>query len=497
MKIFSKAALFSLSVLFILSGCKDEPVPDSLSVAPDALTEIVAEGQTQEITVKSTVKWTVSGTTDWVKVTPSTGNAGEAKVSINVLPNEKGDKRNATLEFRGGNLSQKVTIEQVGAVIFKVSHESFTFDFNGGDETIEITATSAWTATSSQEWCKLNKTAGTSSEVVSVIVDENGSEARTAVVTFKMGEIEKTLNISQGAESMESILAKERKILEEFYRAAGGDSWTEKNGWMQAEVPLGDWFGVKVYDDGRVKELVLSFNNLKGKITPDICKLKKLKKLEIKGADFKDSSIPENIGDLTELTDLTLKFCSLSGSIPKSIKKLNKLEGVDFASNFLSGNLPEELGEATNLKRLEISRNNFSGSVPDSWKNLTNLELVFFNFNKNITGTIDVFFNLTKLKVLNLFDCGFTGEISTDVKKLTAVETLNLGRNNLTGKLPKEAVSSPAMSYFDFAMNKLNGEIPKEILEFPKMDWTSKWDWNRVCPQQEGYGFSNCPPKPY
>ena len=100
MKVFSKVALLSLSVLFILSGCKDDPIPDSLTVNPNALADVVADGQTQEITVKSTVKWTVSGAPEWIKVNPSTGDAGETKVSINVLPNEKGEKRDATLEFR-------------------------------------------------------------------------------------------------------------------------------------------------------------------------------------------------------------------------------------------------------------------------------------------------------------------------------------------------------------------------------------------------------------
>ncbi len=496
MKVFSKVALLSLSVLFILSGCKDDPIPDSLTVAPNALSAIEAEGQTQEITVKSTVKWSVSGAPEWVKVTPSTGDAGETKVSINVLPNEKGEKRDATLDFSAGSLSQKITIEQVGAVIFKVSAESFNFDFNGGDETIEITATSAWTATSSQEWCKLDKTTGTASDVVGVKVEENGAEARTAIVTFKMGEIEKTLNITQGAESIESILAKERKILEEFYRVANGASWMDKGGWMQADVPVADWFGIKVFDDGRVKEINLSYNNLSGKISPEICKLKKLKKLTIQGADFKDSPIPDNIGDLSDLTELVLKFSSLSGTIPKSIKNIKNLENLDLATNLLTGDLPEEIGEITNLKRLELTRNNFTGAVPDSWKNLSNLEFVFFNDNKNVTGNIDVFFNLTKLNTLNLFGCGFTGEISTDIKKLTVLESLNLGRNNLSGKLPKEVVSSKEMHYFDVSMNRLTGEIPAEILNFPKMDWTNKWDWRRICPQQEGYGFSNCPPNP-
>lgn len=495
MRIFSKVAIVAMGLFLILIGCKD-PVPDSLTVSPKEFTAIVAEGQTQDVTITSTVNWTVSGAQDWFTVNPASGGAGTTKVTITVKPNEKGDERNATLNFSGAGLSEKLTLKQLGAKILTVSTEAIEVDFHGETETVEVNATANWSASSSADWCKLNKTSGTASDVVNITVEENAGEARTAEITFTMGDVVKKIQVKQGAESLESILAKERKILEDFYRKANGDAWDNKGGWLESDTPVKKWYGITADNDGRVIEISFELNNLSGSISPEICKLKKLEKININMANLNESAIPENIGDLTELTHLVIKQSGLTGKIPVSIKNLKKLQVINLDGNLLTGELLAEMGELIDLVEISFSRNDFSGSVPDSWKNLSNLKRVYFNFNKKITGKMDVFLNCTNLLVLNLYNCGFSGEIGAGLGKLTKLVTINLAGNNFTGKLPKELVASPDINYFDVELNKLEGEIPAEILNHPKIDWTSKWHWRRICNQQQGYGFTNSPPNP-
>ena len=55
----------------------------------------------------------------------------------------------------------------------------------------------------------------------------------------------------------------DKKALEALFNATGGKSWRNSAGWMTS-APLGEWKGVRVNGAGRVIELHLYTNNLKG-----------------------------------------------------------------------------------------------------------------------------------------------------------------------------------------------------------------------------------------
>lgn len=496
MKLFSRTFIAVMSLFLALSGCGPDPVADSLSVSQKEFANVLSDGQKLELTVTSTTNWTVSGASNWMTVTPASGQSGTTKVTIDVQANPKAEVRATTLTFKAGNLSETVTVKQVGAKILSLSTENISVDFDGKEQSVEVTASESWTAVSSAAWVKLDKTSGTTSDVVKVTVEKNEGNARTAEVTFTMGAIAKKIQVQQQGESLASIKAQERKALEAFYREAGGDSWNEKDGWLKPDVEVGDWIGIKTNDQGRVTEISLEMNNLKGKISTEITKLKKLRKLYINAALLNGSTLPANIGDLTELTTLVVKQSGVGGSVPASIKNLKKLVTLDLSTNALSGALPAELSELPELDKIDFTRNSFTGSVPESWKNLPKVKELSLAFNKGLTGSVDVLYNCTTLEYLYLHGCAFSGAISTNVKNLTKLKAINLSENNFTGNLPKELVASPDITYFGVELNRLTGTIPAEILNHPKMDWTSKWHWRRICRQQQGYGFTNCPPNP-
>lgn len=63
------------------------------------------------------------------------------------------------------------------------------------------------------------------------------------------------------------MAAGERQALIAFYKATGGDSWREKQGWC-TNAPLCDWYGVVTNEHGSVLKLELPINGLKGEPTP-------------------------------------------------------------------------------------------------------------------------------------------------------------------------------------------------------------------------------------
>ncbi len=119
------------------------------------------------------------------------------------------------------------------------------------------------------------------------------------------------------------------------------------------------------------------------------------------------STIPAEIGNLTNLSFLALAINQLTGSIPTEIGYLTNLNYLILSSNRLSGIIPTEINNLTNLTWLFLSDNQLTGIIPAEISNLTNLIWLFLNSNK------------------------LTGEIPTTLKNLTALTYLSLNYNSL------------------------------------------------------------------
>ncbi|CAN0031419.1 unnamed protein product [Pylaiella littoralis] len=205
---------------------------------------------------------------------------------------------------------------------------------------------------------------------------------------------------------MDSI---DRDALTAIFIATNGTNWMREENWnMSADLSL--WQGVKVNDQGRVVELHLSHNNLRGPI-PEALKalsnlevfllssnhlngpipealgaLSKLKMLSLNNAQL-NGSIPKELGDLSELTHLGLGENQLTDSIPRELKALIKLEWLDVSKNQLSGPIPPELGHLSALQELYLTNNQLSGPIPKELGALT--RMIYLSVEKNqFTGLL-------------------------------------------------------------------------------------------------------------
>ena len=109
----------------------------------------------------------------------------------------------------------------------------------------------------------------------------------------------------------------DRVALVALYDATDGASWTTNTNWSTTAA-LSTWHGVTIDSDGlRVTELNLIGNN---KLT---------------------GSIPAELGDLTNLTELSLGGNGLSGEIPPELGDLTSLQELYLWGNTdLTGPLP-------------------------------------------------------------------------------------------------------------------------------------------------------------
>ena len=179
----------------------------------------------------------------------------------------------------------------------------------------------------------------------------------------------------------------DRQVLEAFYDATDGPYWTDDTNWKTA-APLGEWYGVRTDDDGRVRNLTLPANQLLG-------------------------MIPDELGNLANLTTLILGNNELTGPIPAALGSLTSLDWLDLSRNELTGPVPGWLGNLTQLRRLNLGGNELTGPIPD------------------------VLGNLANLTTLNLGNNALTGPIPAALGSLTSLEELDLSYAwGLSGPLP-------------------------------------------------------------
>ena len=85
-----------------------------------------------------------------------------------------------------------------------VSNVSLSFDYEGGQQVLDITSNTSWTISGTASWCHLSTTSGTNNQSVIVIVDANQENAsRHCVLSIRTrdGVVSKAVTISQSAES--------------------------------------------------------------------------------------------------------------------------------------------------------------------------------------------------------------------------------------------------------------------------------------------------------
>ncbi|MGL5562346.1 MAG: BACON domain-containing protein [Tannerellaceae bacterium] len=98
--------------------------------------------------------------------------------------------------------------------------------------------------------------------------------------------------------------------------------------------------------------------------------------------------------------------------------------------------------------------------------------------------------DLTALEAINLSTNNLSGTLPLALGKISNLQTISLTGNNFTGSIPVSYGSIKYLTVLILDQNKLSGDIPSEVLNCKNWDlWDSAIN---ICPQQEGYGFTNC-----
>ena len=117
-----------------------------------------------------------------------------------------------------------------------------------------------------------------------------------------------------------SAIDAERGALIALYQATDGPHWINSHNWT-TEAPIDDWHGVSTDSRGRVAEVDLSRNGLRGEIPAEMIHLANLEWLDL-SANQLYGEIPAELGHLTRLQVLFLAHNQLSGFIPRELRNV-------------------------------------------------------------------------------------------------------------------------------------------------------------------------------
>ena len=145
---------------------------------------------------------------------------------------------------------------------------------------------------------------------------------------------------AQGAECDPAEV--ERLALGEFFAKTGGQAWTNRAGWNSGAA-LDTWHGVTIAD-GRVRELALPANGLRGPLASEIANLTELRVL--------------NVGDNR-----------LAGEFPVVITSMSELDTIRVSDNReMEGRLPFQLIELEGLQTLAFANTGLCASPSETFQ---------------------------------------------------------------------------------------------------------------------------------
>ena len=303
-----------------------------------------------------------------------------------------------------------------------------------------------------------------------------------------------------------------------FYDATDGANWARFDNWGTT-APLDQWYGVTVDENGRVIELDLSSNRLRGTMPPVLSNLSNLQYLDLSENQL-SGFLPAELGHLSNLeyffyfkTDLcvpddpqlgawladiphhegTMAACPpdlvaltalynatdgvnwrnrdnwltgepLANWYGLEVNDQDRVVRVQLTDNNLVGTLPPELGEFAHLESLLLEDNlELTGPIPSELGNLAQLREFALSWAL-VTGEIPPELgNLSSLRTLRLNGTLLTGSIPSELGKLSNLQTLELGFNGLTGGIPAELGNLSNLQTLELAFNGLTGAIPVEL----------------------------------
>lgn len=167
--------------------------------------EFPQDGGTQNFTITTQTRWKAKASNEWIKVLPSTGEAGKNSISVMVDENPTYSDRHGYVFIEVGNVRvAQISVVQKGFYL-TIIPASLTFGPQKESKPVSISSNVGWTANTSDNWISLSENKGNGDGVITISVEDIASETqRTGTVSVNStdGLISENINIVQDGVSI-------------------------------------------------------------------------------------------------------------------------------------------------------------------------------------------------------------------------------------------------------------------------------------------------------
>ncbi|KAK7341107.1 hypothetical protein VNO80_24031 [Phaseolus coccineus] len=233
--------------------------------------------------------------------------------------------------------------------------------------------------------------------------------------------------------------------------------------------------------------LDLKENNLTASIPQNIGVLSKLQFLDLSD-NYLNGTLPLSIANLTQVFELDVSRNDISGVLDPALfpdgshtpkTGLIGIRNLLFQDTLLGGRIPNEIGNIRNLTLLALDGNNFHGPIPPSLGNCTHLSILRLPQNQ-LSGPIPPSIGkLTNLTDVRLFTNNLNGTVPQEFGNLSSLIVLHLAENNFVGELPPQVCKSGKLVNFSAAFNSFTGPIPRSLKDCPSL-YRVRLEYNRL-----------------
>ena len=175
----------------------------------------------EKITFSTTADWTaeiINNRADgWLSVTPQSGSAGDASITIKAKENDTPDERNASVRIKAGSASKTISVSQKQKDALTVTSSKFEVESKGGEIKIEVKANIDFEYAideSAQEWIKYEGTRAIKTSTLTFSVAENDdTEKREGKIAIKSGEFNEVVTIYQAGSEPSIVISQNEYVV--------------------------------------------------------------------------------------------------------------------------------------------------------------------------------------------------------------------------------------------------------------------------------------------